>query len=105
MRNYLRYAGVLNKPKVKNFRLLFEGKMRERGKDWFPFSAEQYNFFDESTRLFFMKARMFGVTVPGYLRYSNVKASMDIRLFGITQVLDIMDRPYLKIRSPKYFGA
>jgi hypothetical protein len=34
-----------------------------------------------------MKARMYGVTVPGYHRYVNAKASMDIRLFGLLQVV------------------
>jgi hypothetical protein len=87
VQRYLRYAGVLNKPKVKNVRIVFDGKMRDKGKDFFPFTSEQYNFFDEPTRLFFMKGQMFGITVPGYHRYSNAKATMDIRLFGLFQIV------------------
>jgi len=87
VQRYLRYAGVLNKPKLKNIRIVFEGQMREKGKEFFPFTCEQYNFFDEPTRLFFMKATMKGFTVPGYHRYSNAIALMDIRLFGFFPVV------------------
>lgn len=87
VQRYLKYAGVLNKPKVKNMRIVFEGQMREKGKPFFPFTCEQYNFFDEPTRLFFMKATMKGVTVPGYHKYRNATALMDIRLFGFFPVV------------------
>lgn len=77
VQRYLRYAGVVNKPKVKNVRIVFEGEMRDKGKDYFPFTSEQYNFFEEPTRLFFIKGKMFGLTVPGYHKYSNAKATID----------------------------
>jgi hypothetical protein len=87
VQKYLRYVGALNKPKVKNVRIVFNGEMRDKGKDWFKFRSVQYNFFDDPTRLFFMKARMFGVTVPGYHNYHSAIASMDIRLFGLFPVV------------------
>jgi hypothetical protein len=87
VQRYLRYVGVLNKPKVKNVRIVFDGKMRDKGKEFFPFISEQYNFFDEPTRLFFMKARMFGLTIPGYHKYSNAQATMDIRMFGLFPII------------------
>lgn len=86
VKRYLRYAAVLDKPKVKNMKVVFEGEMRNRKKDWFPFTTEQYNFFDTPARLFFMKAKMSGITVPGYHRYVDARASMDVRLFGIFTV-------------------
>jgi len=87
VQKYLRYSGSVNKPKVKNVRIVFEGQMRDRGKDWFPFNSEQYNFFGEPARLFFMKAKMFGITVPGYHHYMQKKAVMDIRLFGLFPIV------------------
>jgi hypothetical protein len=87
VRKYLQYSGVVGQPKVKNMRVEFEGEMREKGKDYFPFHSVQYNFFEEPKRLFFMKARMKGMTVPGYHHYQNFKASMDIRLFGLLPVV------------------
>lgn len=96
VKRYLRCTGAVNKPKVKNFRIVFEGEMRDKGKDYFPFVSEQYNFFDEPTRLFFMKGKMFGIEVPGYHRYSQAKATMDIRLFGMFSVVkesgEVMDK-------------
>ena len=96
VQQYLRYAGVVNKPKVKNVRIVFDGEMRAKGKDYFKFKSEQYNFFDEPTRLFFMKGKMFGITVPGYHKYSKAKATMDIRIFGLFAVVkqsgDVMNK-------------
>ncbi len=96
VQKYLKYAGVINKEKVNNVKIVFDVEMREKGKDWFKATSVQYNFFDEPTRLFFMKAKMFGMTVPGYHRYVEVKATMDIRLFGLFPIVkqsgDIMNK-------------
>jgi hypothetical protein len=87
VQRYMKYAGVINKPKVNNVKIIFEGQMRDKGKDYFTFTSEQYNFFDEPARLFFMKGEMFGITVPGYHRYKNAMATMDIRLFGLFSIV------------------
>ncbi|MCA0388042.1 MAG: hypothetical protein LCH52_06055 [Bacteroidetes bacterium] len=96
VQKYLHYTEVVGKEKVKSVRIVFEGQMREKGKDWFSFRSEQYNFFDNPTRLFFMKGEMFGLTVPGYHKYSKGKAYMDVRLFGFFTVMgaegDIMNK-------------
>jgi len=96
VRKYLRYTGVINKEKVNNVRIVFDVEMREKGKDWFKATSVQYNFYDEPTRLFFMKANMFGMTVPGYHRYVEANATMDIRLFGLFPIVkqsgDIMNK-------------
>ncbi len=87
VQKYLQYAGVLDKSKVKNVRIVFFGEMRDRGKDWFTFRSVQYNFFDDPARLFFMKAKMFGVTVPGYHDYQQATARMRVKLFGLFPVM------------------
>ncbi|HEX4878091.1 MAG TPA: DUF6544 family protein [Chitinophagaceae bacterium] len=87
VQRYLRYSGVIGKTKVKNVYIAFEGKMRDKKRDYFSFRSEQYNFFDEPTRLFFMKGKMKGITVPGYHHYKNGNAVMDIRLFGLIPVV------------------
>jgi uncharacterized protein DUF6544 len=88
VQEYMRYSGVVGKPKVSNMRIVFNGQMREKGKDWFTFTSVQYNFFDDPTRLFFMKAKMFGITLPGYHRYENSTATMQIKLFGLFNVVN-----------------
>lgn len=89
VQKYLRYCNVLNKPKVKNIKVVFDGEMRDKGKDWFKFRSVQYNFFDEPTRLFFMKGEMYGIIVPGYHCYQNAAASMQIKLLGLFNVVNI----------------
>lgn len=96
VQRYLRYSNVIGKPKPFNMHVVFEGQMRSKEKDWFSFTSEQYNFFDEPTRLFFMKAKMFGISLPGYHRYENKKALMNIKLFGLIDVVKIEDENLAK---------
>lgn len=87
IQKYIRYTGSVNKPKVKNFRVAFKGKIRSNEKsEWMPFSSEQYNFIDSTVRLFFMKAGMMGLPVYGFHKFINGEASMDIRLFSLFKV-------------------
>ncbi len=89
VQKYIRYSGAVNKPKIKNMRIVFDGQMREKGKDFFKFTSVQYNFFDDPTRLFFMKATMFGTIVPGYHCYQNERATMQIKLLGLFNMVNI----------------
>lgn len=87
VQKYLTYTGVTQFPKLRNVHIRFEGEMRGMGQDWFPFASEQYNTFDTPNRLFFMKARMKGMTVPGYHAYKDGDAEMTIRLFSIFPIV------------------
>ncbi|WP_336518172.1 DUF6544 family protein [Pollutibacter soli] len=104
VQRYLHYTGVVNKPKVKNVRIVFEGQMRSRGKDWFKFRSVQYNFLDEPARLFFIKGKMFGVTVPGYHHYLQQKAVMDIRLFGLFGIVKMDGEEMNKTETVTFFN-
>lgn len=87
VKKYIRYSGSLNKPKIKNFKVSFKGKIRKNEEsEWMPFSSEQYNFVDSTVRLFFMKAEMMGLPVYGFHKFLNGEASMDIRLFSLFKV-------------------
>lgn len=87
VQHYLRNSGVVNKPKIHNARIIFNGEMRGKAKDYFSFTSQQYNFFDTPARLFFMKAKMFGINIPGYHRFSDGEATMDIRFFGLFSIV------------------
>ena len=89
VQRYLRYAGVVGKPRVNSMFAEMTGEMRQKGRAYFPLVAEQHNFFDQPTRLFFMKGQMFGLTVPGYHRYHEKNATMDVRLFGLLPVVKV----------------
>ncbi len=94
VQKYLRYARVVGKPKVYNVKIEFEGEMRDRGKDWFGFTSEQYNFFDSPTRLFFMRAKIKGLPTYGYHRYLKEGARMKIKLLSLFPVVDL-EKPEL----------
>lgn len=89
VQRYLRYVGVVGKPKVVSMFANIAGEMRQKGRASFPLTAEQHNFVDRPTRLFFMKGRMFGLTVPGYHRYQEKSAMMDVRLFGLLPLVKV----------------
>ena len=44
VQHYIRYSGAMNKPKVKNMSIVFDGEMREKERISFKFHSEQYNF-------------------------------------------------------------
>ena len=83
VQHYIRSSGAVGQPRPRCMRVVLEGEMRGRSQDWFSFRAVQYNFFKSPARLFFIKARILGLPVPGYHRYLEAKASMDIRLAGL----------------------
>ncbi len=104
VQRYLRYAGVINRPVVNNFRVVFTGEMREKGKDYFPFRSVQYNFIDNPARLFFMKGHMFGMDLPGYHHYSQGKARMDIKLFGLVPLVSKSGHVMNKTETVTFFN-
>ncbi len=104
VQKYILYSGAMGKPKVKNMKIVFDGQMREKGKDFFKFNSTQYNFFDEPTRLFFMKAQMFGVPVPGYHCYQNAAATMQVKLLGIFNVVNVKGTEMNKAETVTVFN-
>ncbi len=104
IQKYIRYTGAINKPKVRNMRIVFDGEMRDRGKDFFKFTSVQYNFFDDPTRLFFMKATMYGAPVPGYHCYQNEHAAMQIKLLGLFNVVNIKGTEMNKAETVTVFN-
>ena len=87
VKKYIRYSGSIGKPKVNNFKIVFDGKIRkDQQSAWMPFVSEQYNFMVAATRLFFMDAVMKGLPVAGYHCFKNGNAFMDIRLLSLAKV-------------------
>lgn len=80
VRRYLRVTRTVGQPRVQNYRLRFRGRIR-RAPDsrWMPFDAEQQSFADEPTRLFLMRARLFGVPVEAFHRSVGGHATMPRR--------------------------
>jgi hypothetical protein len=90
VQKYLRRVGVVGKPRVLNFRAIFDAKMRSRADAaWMSASVEQYEFFDPPGRLFFMRAWRFGVPADVYHRYVGSEATMRVRVAGVFNVTDV----------------
>ena len=104
VQKYIRYTGAVNKPKLKNMKIVFDGEMRDKGKDFFKFISVQYNFFDDPARLFFMKAKMYGITLPGYHCYQNATATMQIKLLGLFNVVNVKGSEMTKAETVTVFN-
>jgi hypothetical protein len=104
VQNYLRYSGAMGKPKLSNVRISFDGEMRGKGIDWFPFRSLQYNFFEQPTRLFYIKGRMYALTVPGFHDYQNGKDRMNIKLFGMIPVIHAEGAELDRTETVTYFN-
>ncbi len=107
VQNYLWHTGVVGKPKIKNVKIVFEGEMREKGKDFFRFTSEQYNFFQDPARLFFMRANFKGLPTAGYHRYKNNTAGMHIKLLSLVPVVNMettADEEMFKTETVTFFN-
>jgi hypothetical protein len=84
---WLLRAGVVGKPRVRNFRLTFVAQMRGAPDDaWMDATAEQVEFFHPPRRLFLMRASKGGVPMVVLHRYEGDSATMDVKLAGIVRV-------------------
>ena len=89
VQRYLRAVGVVGQPRVSNYRLRFRGRIRS-GPDsrWMPFEVDQQSFADQPTRLFLMRARMFGLPVEVFHRLIGGHATMQVKLAGVIPLVD-----------------
>lgn len=89
VQKYLRIAGAVGKPRIRNFRAVFTGEFRNGLKSpWMAFRSEQYNFYDPPARLFLMKATMYGLPVEGLHLFRGDGATMQIKVASLAQVVD-----------------
>jgi hypothetical protein len=89
VQKYLRYVGVVGKEKVYNMRVVLEGRIRSKPEDsWMRLTSKQYSFFDNPTRVFYIKATKAGIPALGLHLYKNEKASFVVKLLGLIKVVD-----------------
>lgn len=89
VQQYIRRSGAIGKAKVENFYLEFDGEMRSPGGAWFGFNSRQYNFIPRPKRLFFMKARVKGISTQGYHSYQPPSAKMTVKALSIYPVVKV----------------
>lgn len=89
VQRYLRLAGAVGQPRVRTYRLRFRGRIRGGAdRPWMPFEAEQQSTTEPAERLFFMRARMFGLPVEAWHRLVDGHATMRVRLAGVVPIAD-----------------
>jgi hypothetical protein len=90
IQKYLIYVGAVGKEKVRNMRITFRGQMKmDLKKDWIEINAEQYNFYDKLTRLFYINGKMYGVPIVGMDSFINGKGNMHIKAASLITVADV----------------
>lgn len=88
VKKYLEYSGVTGKNVIYNARIKFEGRIRSKPDSWMSFTSEQYNFFDNPSRFFYIKAWKMGLPAMGIHIYKDEKAYMKIKLAGLFTIVD-----------------
>jgi hypothetical protein len=89
VQKYLRVVGAVGKPRMHNFRAVFTGEFRNGMESpWMVFRSEQYNFFDQPSRVFLMTATRYDLPVQGLHLFRGNGASMQIKLASFLQVVD-----------------
>lgn len=89
VQKYLVFTGAVGKPKVANMRVVFSGSMKRSIKSpWMPILSQQYNFFDDYARFFYIRAKLFGIPFDGLHAYSEDRATMQIKIASLFQVVD-----------------
>jgi hypothetical protein len=90
VQRYVRRSGAVGRPRVQNVRFEFEARMFNKpGAGAIPATSVQHNFFARPTRLFLMKARMFGLPVRVLHAYAEEEATMRVRIASLVDKVDL----------------
>lgn len=101
---YLEYVGVVGKPITESVKVEMEGEMRSKNGAWFRFTSEQFNFYSDPARMFFMKAKMNGLPVFGYHSYDGNSARMKVKLLSLFPVSELSGKELFKAETVTYFN-
>ena len=90
VQRYIRLSGAVGRPRVQNFRARFHGQIRS-GPDarWMSFTGEQYNFYDQPSRLFLMDASLFGIPFQAFHRFIGPSATMRVKVASVVTLVDV----------------
>lgn len=89
VRRYVLASGAVGRPVPQNMRVEVEAQMvRKPGGPPMPSTATQLNGFGSPTRLFLMKARMFGLPVRALHLYRREQATFQVRVAGLVTIVD-----------------
>jgi hypothetical protein len=89
VRRYVRGAGALGRPRIRNFHASWKGRIRSSATSpWMAFTAEQLNTVDSPRRFFKMDAVMKGLPVDVLHAFDEGGATMRVRLLSAIPMVD-----------------
>ena len=102
---YLRLTGAVGHPRVLNMHARMHGRIRSGLKaSWMPFEAEQYSFFSDPARYFYMRASKLLVPIHVYHRYSGTSASMKAKVLDLVPVVSASGAEMTKAETVTMFN-
>ena len=89
VRRYVLASGAVGRPVPQNMRLEMDAVMlRKPGDPGMRATSTQLNWFRSPTRLFLMKARMFGLPVRALHIYRDEQATFQVRAARLVTIVD-----------------
>lgn len=89
VRSYMRFAGVVGRPRVGRYRVRFRGALRNGPTSpWMPIVAEQRSSVDPPARLFLAEGSMYGVPFSAYHRFAGSDATFRVRAASLVTLVD-----------------
>ena len=89
VRRYLAFVGAVGKPQVWNYRLRFDGGLRNGPADeWMKVVMHQQSFVDPPARLFLVESSKFGIPFNAFHRYIGPEATFQVKLASLLTVVD-----------------
>jgi hypothetical protein len=89
VKRYVRLSGAVGQSQVVNFQARFHGQMRSGpSARWMSVAGEQYNFYDQPSRLFLMDGSMFGLPFQAFHRFIGPSATMRVKVLSLVTVVD-----------------
>jgi hypothetical protein len=88
VQRYLRYAGAVGQPAVRNYQVRFTGGIRERASDRFmPSITQQFSQVEPAERWFLMRASRAGIPFEALHVYRGSEATFRVRVAGAFTVV------------------
>lgn len=102
---YLNYVGVVGKPHVNKFNILFNGQMKlNETSEWATIEANQHSILASSKRYFFMKMKVKGLPIVGLHKFNQTDAQMKIKLLDMVKIVDVSGKDLKKAETVTYFN-
>ena len=90
VQRYLKVTGAVGRPKIRNFRIVWDGALRSDAKAlWISATMLQENYFHNYSRDFYMTAFMKGLPVSVWHSYHNQAATMQVKIASLVPIVDL----------------